>query len=47
MLSVSLATRIREIVPAFPLFFYWQHVESRELWARRRVQASADAETDV
>ncbi len=34
MLAVSLATRVREIVPSIPFLFAWQHVEGRALWRR-------------
>lgn len=47
MLAVSLATRIREIVPAFPLFFYWQYVESRHLWSARRAVMPANTDPDA
>lgn len=40
MIAVSLATRVREIVPAIPLIFAWQAVEGRRL-VRRRAGKSA------
>jgi len=37
MLALSLASRVREILPSIPLLIAWQNVESRALWRRRRV----------
>lgn len=34
MLAVSLASRVREIVPAIPMLVLWQHVEGRAIWRR-------------
>jgi putative membrane protein len=34
MLAVSLATRVREIVPSIPFLLAWQHTEGRALWRR-------------
>lgn len=35
MLALSLASRVREIVPAMPFLLLWQHIEGRALWRRR------------
>ncbi len=35
MLAISLATRVREIVPDIPFLIAWQHTEGRALWRRR------------
>lgn len=37
MIAVSLATRVREILPSIPFLFVWQHIEGRALWRRLRV----------
>lgn len=42
MLAISLATRVREIVPSIPLLLAWQNVESRALWRRRDAAAGAN-----
>ncbi|MGH6662207.1 MAG: lysylphosphatidylglycerol synthase domain-containing protein, partial [Rhodospirillales bacterium] len=34
MIAVSLATRVREIVPSVPIILLWQGVEGRALWRR-------------
>ena len=34
MLAVSLASRVREIVPSIPFLLAWQQVEGRALWRR-------------
>jgi len=34
MLSMSLATRLREILPSIPLLLAWQHGEARRAWRR-------------
>ncbi len=35
MLAISLATRVREIVPNIPFLIAWQHAEGRAWWRRR------------
>ena len=35
MLAISLATRVREIVPDIPFLIAWQHAEGRAWWRRR------------
>ena len=35
MLALSLATRVREVVPSIPFLLAWQHDEGRALWRRR------------
>jgi uncharacterized membrane protein YbhN (UPF0104 family) len=35
MLAISLATRVREIVPNIPGLVAWQYAEGRALWRRR------------
>ena len=40
MIAVSLATRVREILPSIPFLFVWQHIEGRALWRRMRVAES-------
>lgn len=35
MLAISLATRVREILPDIPFLIAWQHTEGREWWRRR------------
>ena len=39
MLALSLATRVRDIVPSIPFLLAWQHAEGRALWRRRSVAA--------
>ena len=34
MIAMSLATRVREIVPSIPIILLWQGVEGRALWRR-------------
>jgi hypothetical protein len=36
MLAVSLASRLREIVPDVPVLFAWQYFEGQTLWNKRR-----------
>lgn len=43
MIAVSLATRIREILPSIPLLLAWQHIEGRALWRRHRRAAEGDS----
>ena len=45
MLAISLATRVREIVPDIPFLLAWQHTEGRALWRRRSVAAKAEHRT--
>ena len=40
MLAVSLATRVREILPNIPLLFYWQFHEGRRHWRRSRAETA-------
>ena len=35
MLALSLASRLREIIPSLPGLLLWQHVEGRRLWRSR------------
>ncbi len=46
MIAVSLATRIREILPSVPFLLAWQATEGRALWLRsgRKSAEAADAE---
>ncbi len=37
MLALSLASRLREILPSLPGLLLWQHVEERRLWRRHPV----------
>ncbi len=43
MLALSLASRVREVVPAVPLLFYWQHLEGRALFRRRLAKAQVSS----
>lgn len=43
MMAVSLATRLREIVPMIPFLFLWQHTEGRAWWERRETARAAAA----
>ena len=45
MLAISLATRVREIVPSIPFLLVWQNVESRALWRRRSAAAQGQPDT--
>ncbi len=43
MLALSLASRLREILPSLPGILVWQHVEGRHLWRRREAAQAATA----
>lgn len=47
MLAVSLATRIREVVPSVPFLIAWQHLEGRRALLRRRGEQAAEAGTNT
>ncbi len=36
MIAVSLASRVREVLPTIPFFFLWQHTEGKALLERRK-----------
>lgn len=36
MIATSLFTRLREILPSIPFLLYWQHIEGKALWRKRR-----------
>ncbi len=36
MIALSLATRIREILPSIPFLLYWQVTEGRTIWSRHK-----------
>ena len=40
MLALSLASRLREILPSLPGLLLWQHVEGRRLWRRPSTQTT-------
>ncbi len=42
MLAISLATRVREILPCVPFLLLWQHTEGKALWRRRQVSSQED-----
>lgn len=44
MIAVSLATRLREILPSLPFLFLWQAVEGKALWSKRRAKSAAAAD---
>ena len=43
MLALSLASRLREILPSLPGLLLWQHVEGRRLWRLRTAGRAAPA----
>jgi putative membrane protein len=45
MIAISLTTRTREILPAIPFLFIWQHIEGRALWRRMAAAEGGKNET--
>ena len=41
MLALSLASRVREVLPAIPFLIHWQHLEGRALFRRHLAQIKA------